>query len=285
MSITSAITTLGRPVAFYPAIARAFGDINTALIVCQFMYWRGRVGDREIYKTQAEIEQETFVPAHTQRRVLKRLSDLGMVTVEKKGIPARNHFEWHWDVVDTFVSDYILQSQQGVTTSANKLSPLDMADCHDKTEQTVTTNTETTAETTAESLTAAQQAPAASKRKKSKAFGLADLLANNPHGIAEQVLSDWLQSRKASRASVSETVWLGILRELAKCADAGISPESALIEAVMAGWRGFKFEWIKNRLSANNTRHAATNSYDCPKCGSHMDDCVCWAETINEGPF
>lgn len=152
MSITSAITTLGRPVAFYPAIARAFGDVNTALIVCQFMYWRSRVGEREIYKTQAEIEQETFVPAHTQRRVLKRLSDLGMVTVEKKGIPARNHFEWHWDVVDTFVSDYILQSQQDVTTSANNLSPLDVTDCRYKTEQIVTTNTETTTETTTENL-------------------------------------------------------------------------------------------------------------------------------------
>lgn len=152
MSITSSIVALGRPVAFYPAIARAFGDINAALIVCQFMYWRGRVGEREIYKTQAEIEKETFVPAHTQRRVLKKLSDLGMVTVEKKGIPARNHFEWHWDVVDTFVSDYILQSQQGVTTSDDKLSRLDMTDCHDNTEQTVTTNTEITTETTTESL-------------------------------------------------------------------------------------------------------------------------------------
>lgn len=148
MSITSSIVALGRPVAFYPVIARAFGDINAALIVCQFMYWRGRVGEREIYKTQAEIENETFVPAHTQRRVLKRLSDLGMVTVEKKGIPARNHFEWHWDVVDEFVSDYISQSQQAVTTSADKLSPLDMTDCHDKTRQFVTTNTETTTETT-----------------------------------------------------------------------------------------------------------------------------------------
>lgn len=178
MSVTSAVSSLGRPVAFYPTIARAFGDVSTALIVCQFMYWRGRVGEREIYKTQAEIEKETCVPAHTQRRVLKRLSDLGMVTVEKKGIPARNHFEWHWDAVDTFVSDYILQSQQDVTTSTNKLSPLDMTDCHDNTEQSVTTNTETTTETTTDippnpqggSAVAPDDHPAKTKPAKPKAI-------------------------------------------------------------------------------------------------------------------
>lgn len=84
-------------------------------------------------------------------------------------------------------------------------------------------------------------------KNRTSAFGLNDLLTNNPHGVSEQVLSDWLTCRKALRAPVTSTAWSRIVRELGKCVDAGICPDEALTEAQVAGWRGFQYEWIANR--------------------------------------
>lgn len=153
MSFTRVMANVGRPISFYPSISRALGDINMAVILCQFIYWRSRVGDREIYKTQAEIEAETSINAHTQRRAFKKFQQLGLVVIEKKGIPARNHFLWNWKKVDELIEGKLLeqdvtdchdQSSQSVSTSGDNLSPLDVTDCHDQSQQSVATNTETT---------------------------------------------------------------------------------------------------------------------------------------------
>lgn len=79
-------------------------------------------------------------------------------------------------------------------------------------------------------------------------FGLTDLLADNPHGASEQVLADWLTCRKRMRAAVTSTVWDRVNTELGLCVEAGISADDALAEAQEAGWRGFKCEWVLNRM-------------------------------------
>src|SRR5690606_41024674 len=38
-------------------------------------------------------------------------------------------------------------------------------------------------------------------------FGLTDLLADNPHGVTEQGLSDWLTCRRRRKAPATRTVW------------------------------------------------------------------------------
>lgn len=194
MSFTKVLANIGRPISFYPAISRAFGDINMAVILCQFIYWRSRVGDREIYKTQAEIEAETSINAHTQRRAFKKFQSMGLVIIEKKGIPARNHFLWNWPKVDEFLGSKLLgldvtdchdQSQQNITTSSDKLSPLDVTDCHDQSQQSVATNTETThrlhTETTQKTLSPAANAPDADEKKN---VVEAEIVDNEKTGLA-----------------------------------------------------------------------------------------------------
>lgn len=187
MSVTKTIANIGRPISFYPSISRALGDINMAVLLCQFIYWRGRVGEREIYKTQAEIEAETSINAHTQRRSFRKFQQMGMVVIEKKGIPAKNHFLWNWAKVDEIIAAKLSaqdvterknKTQQSVSTSSDKLSPLDATDCHDKTQQSVATNTEITTETTSE-ITTKPLAPEA---------GAAD--AENSEGVIEGEVVD-----------------------------------------------------------------------------------------------
>ncbi|WP_312910977.1 replication protein [Stutzerimonas nitrititolerans] len=105
----------------------------------------------------------------------------------------------------------------------------------------------------------------AKTRKPSTAgFGLAHMQADNRHAIPDQLLRDWIALRKQKRAALSETVWTALNAELDKCIEAGITAETAMTEALVAGWQGFKVDWIINRLTTEGrmpARQAATPDF------------------------
>ncbi|MBM1196740.1 replication protein [Pseudomonas weihenstephanensis] len=94
-----------------------------------------------------------------------------------------------------------------------------------------------------------QEQPKPAKPDRKAAFGMAQLLADNPHNVPEQLLADWLTQRKAKRAAVTATVWSTVNTELAKCAEAGITAADAITEALNSGWQGFKASWVIKRLA------------------------------------
>lgn len=65
---------------------------------------------------------------------------------------------------------------------------------------------------------------------------------DRPHDVSEQTWADWLQLRKAKRASVTKTVVDGARRESVK---AGMSLEDFLQLWCMRGSQGLIAEWIK----------------------------------------
>lgn len=62
-------------------------------------------------------------------------------------------------------------------------------------------------------------------------------------GVDESIASDWVQHRKAIKASPSLTAINGIVRESER---AGISLSDALETCCRQGWRGFKADWVKD---------------------------------------
>jgi hypothetical protein len=145
MSTVKALSAIGRPVAYYPTIARAFGgNVATAIFVCQFIYWRGVVGDRQIYKTRDEIEKETGIGHDAQRRIVTQLKKEKMLTVVKKGMPARNYYRFDWEAIDKRINDFI------ASTSSGESPPLDVGNPEHKRSGIPSTTSETTTETTTE---------------------------------------------------------------------------------------------------------------------------------------
>lgn len=100
-----------------------------------------------------------------------------------------------------------------------------------------------------EEITPPQDPSSPPKPDRKAPFGLTNLLADNPHEVSEQVLTDWVALRKAKKASLTATVWKSLNTELTRCKELGIAAETAMIEAISAGWHGFKAEWIAKRLS------------------------------------
>lgn len=99
------------------------------------------------------------------------------------------------------------------------------------------------------------------KRERKPPFGMSQMLADNPHNIPDQLLTDWLSLRKTKRAPVTQTVWSALNTELGKCAALGITAEDAMTEALSAGWHGFKADWIANRVSTRSPAPALSRHH------------------------
>lgn len=148
MSVTKSLSDLGSPIAYYPSIARFLGgDVGAAVFLCQFIYWRGKVGDRQIYKSRAEIEQETGLSDHIQKRICSMLKAREYVKIVKKGMPARNFYQFDWAKID---KDWEAQLGRNRPTSEAETARLVRPDGTDLLGRNRPTTSETTAETTAE---------------------------------------------------------------------------------------------------------------------------------------
>jgi len=95
----------------------------------------------------------------------------------------------------------------------------------------------------------AVRAPLKAKSADESKFGKPQMLADNPFGLSEQSIDDYLKLRRAKRAPVTAKVWANVNAALTKCAAVGIRAEAAIELAVLNGWQGFEADWIIGRLS------------------------------------
>lgn len=87
-----------RPIAFHPHMARVLGGINEALLFQQLAYWSDKGADPEwIYKTQKDIELETTLTRTQQENARARLRNLGVISEERRGLPAKLFFKVNWE--------------------------------------------------------------------------------------------------------------------------------------------------------------------------------------------
>ncbi len=81
MKLTDFLNNVGRPVAYYPKLRRVTGSTNATILLCQFMYWRGKEasGDGWLYKTADEIEKETGLSYGEQKTARRDLISAGLL--------------------------------------------------------------------------------------------------------------------------------------------------------------------------------------------------------------
>lgn len=81
MSPLNAIRSIGRPVAFFPALAKYVGGVNAAILLGQLMYWDERTQENGlgVYKTTQEWEDETGLSYREQRTARAKLKERGLL--------------------------------------------------------------------------------------------------------------------------------------------------------------------------------------------------------------
>jgi len=111
------------------------GNIYNAIYLNQCIYWYGKM-EGEFYKVEADWEVETTLSAKQQRTCRKHLIDLGFISVDRRGIPAKLHYTTH--------EGRILAALSQGTTSPTDMVEVDGKDSEDSTCTKGRTNTETT---------------------------------------------------------------------------------------------------------------------------------------------
>lgn len=91
------IQLLDRPIAYQPAYANLkSGKVRTgpvaAVFLSQMVYWHNRMNGEWMYKTQAEIREETSLTRDEQETARKRLVALGILEEQLRGVPATMHY-------------------------------------------------------------------------------------------------------------------------------------------------------------------------------------------------
>lgn len=81
MKLTDFLQDVGRPVAYFPKLKRITGSTTATILLCQFIYWRGKEADSDgwLYKTSEEIEEETGLTYNEQKTARKALVEAGLV--------------------------------------------------------------------------------------------------------------------------------------------------------------------------------------------------------------
>ncbi len=101
-----------RPIAFHPMLARLLGGINEALLFQQLAYWSGKGHDSDwIYKTQAELEEETALSRYQQEQARSKLRRLGILEEQRRGVPAKLYYRIVWEAVFRMLETSILDCE------------------------------------------------------------------------------------------------------------------------------------------------------------------------------
>lgn len=123
------------------------------------------------------------------------------------------------------------------------------------------------------------ETPAPVKADRKAPFGKSAMLADNPHGLDETLIADYLTVRKAAKAPVTARIWAALNQKLEQCKAFGIQPAQALTVAVENGWRGFEVDWVTKRISAQlpaqakpHSRHHGFNERDYTAGLSERED-------------
>ncbi len=108
-----------RPVLLNTVFAEAFGGITNAILFQQLYFWgdKGKRPDGYIYKTKAEIQNETTLTARQQDRSRKELEKLGILKtqlIKVRGFPTL-HYKVGLNASVRVISQYYNMSVSSIT--------------------------------------------------------------------------------------------------------------------------------------------------------------------------
>jgi hypothetical protein len=92
-------------------------------LASEYLYWQKNDPDfnGEFYSTVENLEKRTFLTAHSQRLALNKLQDNNLITIRKKGMPAKRFIRINEDEITRVVNDLSLKS---LTTGDEKSEAL-----------------------------------------------------------------------------------------------------------------------------------------------------------------
>lgn len=104
-----------RPIAYQPALAKAFGSVNLGILWSQLFYWNDRTTNPEgwIYKTSKDLYEETGLSRKEQETARKIGRELGVLEEKLSGCPATIHYRINVEVAIEILEKFLQNKQTG----------------------------------------------------------------------------------------------------------------------------------------------------------------------------
>lgn len=102
MKLTDFLQDVGRPIAYYPKLRSITGSTGATILLCQFIYWRGKESDPDswLYKTSDDIEAETGLSYEEQKTARRHLIDNGLMEEHYARLDHQMKFRLLLDTID-----------------------------------------------------------------------------------------------------------------------------------------------------------------------------------------
>ena len=104
MRVSDVLRDIGRPVAYYPGLAKPLGGVKAAVLFCQIFYWHSRaMHELGVHKTADELAEETGLSYEEQRAARKALKQKGVLIETEKRLEHKIYFRIDEDALERVV--------------------------------------------------------------------------------------------------------------------------------------------------------------------------------------
>lgn len=236
MSLFYALSTVGRPVAYYPRIARFLGSVNAAILFAQLHYWHDRGADSELgtYKSSDELTEETGLSYREQATARAVLKAAGFLVETNRRLEHKVYFRLVPEAIDAAFEAWTKAQSANDENAFREMREAQPGKCAKRSPGA--------AKSSFDELRKAQSGSYTETTHKTTTENKRTSPPTIP-GVPEELVTEWKDVRKARRAGpISQTVIDAIHREAGK---AGITAEEAIRYSVERGWQGFKASWYQ----------------------------------------
>ena len=134
MRPSESLKVAGRPIAYYPKLAKPLGSVNAAILFGHFFYWHDKTENPlGVYRTAEEIEEETGLSVQEQRTARSKLRERGVLIETEKRIEHRIYYKLDLNAFD----DLMLQhsGSEGSTAPKCNINSPEMQNQHSGSEE------------------------------------------------------------------------------------------------------------------------------------------------------
>lgn len=102
MKLTDFLQDVGRPVAYYPELRKITGSVTATILLCQFIYWRGKESGQDgwLYKTAEDIQAETGLSYGEQKTARRDLVSAGLLDEHYARLDHQMRFKVNLDAIN-----------------------------------------------------------------------------------------------------------------------------------------------------------------------------------------
>lgn len=184
MSFSQYLRQLGQPIAYYPQLAKPLGGVTAAILFGQLFFWQDKTTNPlGVYKTQAELEQETGLSRREQETARKKLVELGILIETHKRLEHRIYFKLDLAKFDALMADIREATNPPFPNGTSEHSPMAESDIREATNPPFV-NTEITTENTNNIPPISPQGEISSAAPKKSKKSTSAVKVDNPEQVA-----------------------------------------------------------------------------------------------------